>query len=99
MATLAQWALPLLDGEAITEEWLRSVGFGDAYCDGHDCLHYGAVNITNRIGGDWRVYVGEWFEYLPNPTRGTIRQLVGMLGMELLTPPETHQTQPKGDRG
>jgi hypothetical protein len=92
--TLSNWAVEQIlhdDEEPLSEEWLRSVGFGY-------CAHWGAMNI-----GDWRNSMalewdhGKWslracrkgggcdFRYeLPAPTnRHQLRSLCRSLGVQL----------------
>lgn len=91
LVRVAAWALSEFrpdDGEAVTEEWLLSVGFesvpsqmGPNYSD-----HYqlGKMNIWNFNGtGEWLLNDADW---ITMKTRYDVRQLCRGLGITLKEP-------------
>ena len=82
---LADWALPLLDSEPITEDWLRSVGFDDVHgCmavkgNNENCLSYLKTTASFFVQGRG-VEIRK--------ARGSVRMLCLSLGIPLKQPAE-----------
>jgi hypothetical protein len=68
--------------EPITAAWLDKVGF--CYEQDRDTWYWSGVELTSKVGGDWRINMGDCWEYFPDQTRGTIRILCAALGKDLL---------------
>lgn len=72
------------DGEPVTPEWLESVDFTHGSCEKADCLHFSCLAITESVpGGGWRIHIGDWWEYLPDATRGKVRAIARQFDLKL----------------
>jgi hypothetical protein len=87
-ATVAKWALPLLDATPIAEDWLRSVGFKPDEQDGYLEIESedsdGSLLLQALPWGEYRlVKLGESIDIAAPKTRGQLRLLAKALGITL----------------
>ena len=90
---LADWALPLLDSEPITEDWLEAVGFKRS--DEGTMLRVAAASPNKHLrytAVSFDVVSGNWFANglgcQEQKTRGAVRMLCLSLGIPLKQPAE-----------